>query len=92
MTAGEEELRAPDATLSFSPGSHESPLPLRGPISNQSIALARALWHDDHCTDLGLLERIAAGLRAEEPAPHIRLQHEIDVVIAQYRAAQRRAG
>lgn len=64
-------------------------LPLRGPISNQAIALARALRHDDHCTDPVLLERIATGLRAERPESRPHLQHEIDSVIARYRARHR---
>ncbi|WP_327148684.1 hypothetical protein [Nocardia sp. NBC_01329] len=64
-------------------------LPLRGPISNQAIALARTLWDDDHCTDLALLERVAAGLRAERPGSRPHLQHEIDSVIARYRAQHR---
>lgn len=44
------------------PNDPGSALPIRGPISNQAIAIARSLWHADHGTDRALLERVAAGL------------------------------
>ncbi|WP_459548826.1 hypothetical protein [Nocardia sp. X0981] len=51
------------------------PLPVRGSIHNQAIALARDLWQDDHqATDISFLKRVAAGIRAipDYPTPHCR--------------------
>lgn len=75
----------------------QRPLPVRGPIHNQAIASARGLWQDDRCTDIPLLERVAAGIRALDTATEYSydrevfddggLQREIDGVIARWRRA-----
>lgn len=67
-----------------------SALPIRGPISNQAIAIARSLWHAGHSTDRALLERVAAGLRAPEYADEFHPQRDIDRIIARYRATHGR--
>jgi hypothetical protein len=65
------------------------PLPVRVP-SNRAMAATLRLWRAGECADLTTLERIAAGLRDLDPAPRreVRTQHEIDGVIARYRAAR----
>ncbi|WP_063061936.1 hypothetical protein [Nocardia sienata] len=73
------------------PNEASSALPIRGPISNQAIAIARSLWHADHCTDRALLERVAAGLRAPERSGEFHPQRDIDRIIARYRATHGRA-
>ncbi|MEV0046859.1 hypothetical protein AB0H60_25815 [Nocardia rhamnosiphila] len=73
------------------PNETGSALPIRGPISNQAIAIARSLWHADHGTDRALLERVAAGLRAPESSDQFHPQRDIDRIIARYRATHGRA-
>ena len=66
------------------------PLPVRGANDNRAARAAGESGHSDHCTDLVLLERIAAGLRVPEPSSRPHIQQEIDAVITRYRARQRR--
>lgn len=62
------------------------PLPVRVPFRNQAIATAVGLWVERPDSDT--LVRVAEGLRDHQsPA---RLQHEIDDVIARWRAGRRR--
>lgn len=72
------------------PNDRGSVLPIRGPISNQAIAIARSLRHADHGTDRALLERVAAGLRASEYSDEFHPQRDIDRIIARYRATHGR--
>ncbi|WP_063125424.1 hypothetical protein [Nocardia fusca] len=73
------------------PNASSSALPIRGPIGNQAIAIARSLRHAEHGTDRALLERVAAGLRALEYSDEFHPQRDIDRIIARYRAAHGRA-
>jgi hypothetical protein len=54
------------------------------------MAAMMRLWRAGECADLTTLERVAAGLRSLDPVPRreVRTQHEIDGVIARYRAAR----
>ncbi|MEU4841962.1 hypothetical protein [Nocardia testacea] len=54
------------------------------------MAATLRLWRAGECADLDTLERVAAGLRDLDSAPRreVRTQHEIDGVIARYRAAR----
>lgn len=65
------------------------PLPVRAP-SNRAMAATLRLRRAGECADLNTLERVAAGLRNLDSAPRreVRTQHEIDGVIARYRAAR----
>lgn len=69
------------------------PLPVRAP-SNRAMAATLRLWRGGECADLNTLERVAAGLRNLDSAPprrEVRTQHEMDGVIARYRAARSKA-
>lgn len=68
-------------------------IPSRSPLSQRSIDAALILWREGECYDCATLERIAAGLRSldlpfggSEP----RTQHEIDGVIARWKASHQR--
>ncbi|MGI5222147.1 hypothetical protein [Nocardia sp. CA-290969] len=63
------------------------PLPTRAPV-NRAMAAALRLWRESECYDRATVERCLEGLRsldapaAEQPT----VQHEVDGVIARWRA------
>jgi hypothetical protein len=66
------------------------PLPTRTPPQARTAQSVLALWREGECQDLRTLERIAAGLR--NMCTHADIsghstQHEVDGVIARWRAA-----
>lgn len=64
-------------------------LPRRTTPGRRTNEAAARLWRAAECYDPGVLERIARGLRGLDTGSgyQIRTQHEIDGVIARYRAA-----
>lgn len=65
------------------------PLPTRVP-ADQAMATARGLWHAAECSDYTVVQRVLDGLRkwnhGDDTAYRFRTQHEVDGVIARYRA------
>jgi hypothetical protein len=70
------------------PDTRAPALPQRTPSRRTKEAAAR-LWRAAECYDLGVLERVARSLRDldTDSGYQARTQHEIDGVIARYRAA-----
>lgn len=64
-------------------------LPRRTTPSRRTKEAAARLWRAAECYDLGVLERIARSLRDldTDSGYQARTQHEIDGVIARYRAS-----
>lgn len=63
-------------------------LPRRTTPGNGTVEVASRLWRAAECYDLGVLERVARSLRDLDTGSgyQTRTQHEIDGVIARYRA------
>ncbi|MEU1983823.1 hypothetical protein [Nocardia sp. NPDC019395] len=97
-TAQREAIDDREATM---PGIHSEQSETWEPALSQrtapnrrtSVAVAR-LWRAAECYDLGVLERVARSLRDLDTGSEYRTrtQHEIDGVIARYRATHPEAG
>ena len=63
-------------------------LPQRTPLGRRTREVAARLWRAAECCDPGVLERVARSLRDfdTDSRYRTRTQHEIDGVIARYRA------
>lgn len=68
------------------PDERAPALPQRTAPDDRTKARAVRLWRGAECYDLGVLERVARGLRDLGTDSGYRPQHEIDGIIARYRA------